>query len=354
MIPRRSIFMNFELIDGSTSKMVDAHIKQWRCTKLPHVTDACALPMSSSAIRFRHEREQHDDSSFWCLVEGCDRSKQVAPSKAFARQYNRNDHLHRKHGWSKELAEVQDKRWIGHDPETDPPAARAAAAGARKRRAGRSEQAEGKRLAPVDAAQARDVALARQRMARAKKHAKQKAALQEQRASAAPVETAEPAQGEDNSPLEGFMLPDMAQGHAAGLAPGRPASTRPQAHVHGQSQIGPVSRPSLNARHPVLVAASDIESFDNLDARSEDQKLAAEWIALFHAMHNDLHRYGPKTHAAMGSQAETDETLLRLQNGADLAFIERLEAKARKLAEGARAFLTRKAANEGVDPNSFR
>lgn len=72
--------------------MVEAHIKQYRCTK----SEACKTPMTSRAIRFRHQREQHEGSRHRCLEPGCPRST----TSLFPRAYNRDDHMKRTHGWA--------------------------------------------------------------------------------------------------------------------------------------------------------------------------------------------------------------------------------------------------------------
>lgn len=75
------------------SKTVEAHIKQYRCMKDPK---GCDKPMTSRAIRFRHEREQHGSCKHNCLFGDCSRAKDGA---GFPRAYNRNDHMRRAHGW---------------------------------------------------------------------------------------------------------------------------------------------------------------------------------------------------------------------------------------------------------------
>lgn len=52
--------------------------------------------MTSAAIRFRHEREQHEKPKHKCLFGECSRA---TDDGAFPRAYNRNDHMIRAHGW---------------------------------------------------------------------------------------------------------------------------------------------------------------------------------------------------------------------------------------------------------------
>jgi hypothetical protein len=83
--------------DGLSSKIVDSHLKPYRCK-----VDACVdadTRFSSTACLLRHEREahqmhSHSDRPYLCPYEGCDRSK---AGNGFPRAWNLKDHARRVH-----------------------------------------------------------------------------------------------------------------------------------------------------------------------------------------------------------------------------------------------------------------